>query len=449
MTNTIITPTLSRRDALKGFGLAGAAFSILPTSLRGATAPSKRVNIGMIGVGRQGYNANMRTFLGMQNVRVVAVNDVDELRLQYAKQAVDEKYGNGDCKAFTDFRELLELEDLDAVMISTPDHWHAIPALAAMKKGLHVCIEKAMTRYFGEGRAIADMAKRTGVVCRLDSECRSNAYMQRTANLVLNGYIGNVKRIEVGVPHEFQKSAGNPAVVPVPDYLDYEMWQGPAPLRPYSVDRVHSTNPKTGAWQGRPGWLRLEEYCSGMICNWGGHLMDVANQCNGTSYTGPVSVEGSGTFQNEPGGLWNSIIDFEMQYKYANGVVLDYTIEMPYLRIEGDEGWIQAHWHSKGGLKAHDMNIFRTKFKDTDVMVPKRSDKQDFISAITEGTEVMIDAEAGHRVNSQCLLGLACAKAGERLEWDPKSEKVTNSAKGEELMKHSFHRDPWKLEKFV
>ncbi|VGO17793.1 Glucose--fructose oxidoreductase [Pontiella desulfatans] len=435
----------NRRTLLKTSAVAGTAFSILPAW--GQAAPSKRVNMAMIGVGRQGTNANMGTFLGMDNVRVVAVCDVDRLRMVHAKKKVDERYGDTACKIFGDFREALELPGLDAVMVSTTDHWHAIIALAAMKKGLHVCCEKAMTRYFDEGRALADMAKKSGVVFRLDSECRSHAYMQKTANLVKNGYIGNITRMEVGVPVEFQKGGGDPAVVPVPEYLDYEMWQGPARLRPYSVDRVHKTNPETGAWMGRPGWLRLQDYCSGMICNWGGHLIDVANFINGTSHTGPVSCEGAGSFDS--GGLWDTINAFELQYKYANGVVMDYKIKVPYLRIEGDEGWIQAHWHSEGGLQAHNKEIFRTKFRETDTMVPSRSDKRDFISAITEGTPVMIDAEAGHRVNSQCLLGLATVKAGTRLEWDPKTEKVTNSAKGEAAMKETYHRGEWKLENFI
>jgi predicted dehydrogenase len=403
----------------------------------------------MIGVGRQGLNANTGTFLGMENVRVVAVNDVDRLRLNYAKQRVDRAYGNRDCKAFSDFRELLDMDDLDAVMISTPDHWHAIPALAAMKKGLHVCCEKAMTRYFHEGRALADMAKRTGVVFRLDSECRSHAYMQKTANLALNGYLGTIRRLEVGVPHEAQERSGNPEPMPVPDYLDYEMWQGPAHRRPYTLDRVHQTNPETGEWQGRPGWLRLSDYCAGMICNWGGHLMDVANLINGTSHTGPVSVEGTGRFQDDPAGLWDTVEEFQVQYQYANGVILDYKIKSPYVRVEGDEGWIQANWGGQGGLQAHDDMILRTRFKDADNLVPRRSDKGDFISAITRGTPVMIDAETGHRVHSQCLLGLAAIKAGTRLAWDPAEEKVTDSVAGEALMKASFFRDPWKLEKFM
>lgn len=439
----------NRRQFLKSSVVAGAAFTILPASLRGETAPSKRVNVAMIGVGRQGIEKNMQVFLRMPNVRVVAVNDVDRLRLKYAKDMVDEAYGSKDCLALTDFREALEVKDLDAVMVSTPDHWHTIPSLMAMKKGLHVCCEKAMTRYFEEGRALADMAKKTGVVFRLDSECRSDRRMQRAANLVRNGYIGNIKRLEVGVPHELVSGVGNSQPMPVPDYLDYEMWQGPAPLRPYTIDRVHKTDPKTGKWDGRPGWLRLSDYCAGMICNWGGHLMDVANLINGTSHTGPVSVEGTGTFPNDPNGLWDTITDFEVQYKYANGVVLDYKIKTPYVRIEGDEGWIQSNWFGKDGLQASDERLLKMKFKDSDTLVSTRSDKEDFISAITEGTPVMIDAETGHRINSQCMLGLAAIKAAARLEWDPVAEKVTNSTKGEELLKASFYRDPWNLENFT
>ena len=295
----------------------------------------------------------------------------------------------------------------------------------------------------------ADVARRTGVVFRLDSECRSEAYMQKTANLVLNGYLGNIKRFEVGVPQEMSEGFGDASPMPVPEHLDYDMWLGPAPAAPYTVDRVHRTDTATGKYEGRPGWLRLSDYCAGMICNWGGHLLDVANFINGTSATGPISVEGKGKFPDQPGGLWDTIIEFEVQYKYANGVVLDYKIDQPYLRVEGDKGWIQAHWYSKGGLQASDSSILHTKFSKEDKRVPSRSDKQDFINAIINKEAVMIDAEAGHRVNSQCLLGLAAIKTGKRLEWDPVKEVVTNSPEGEKLMKASFHREAWKLERFL
>ncbi|MCU0751808.1 MAG: Gfo/Idh/MocA family oxidoreductase [Akkermansiaceae bacterium] len=201
---------LSRRDCLKQALITGAAFTILPSRLLGEDAPSKRVNIAMIGTGRQGTQVNLKTFLGMNNVRVVAVCDVDRLRMNYAKSLVDTAYGNKDCRAFSDFREAYDLPGLDAVMISTTDHWHAIQSLMALKKGLHVCCEKAMTRYFEEGRALADAARKSGLVFRLDSECRSNAYMIKTADLAMNGYLGTIRRFEIGVPQARHPSGPTP-----------------------------------------------------------------------------------------------------------------------------------------------------------------------------------------------------------------------------------------------
>ncbi len=440
------TTVNTRRQIVHRLALAGAGFAILPSRLRGQNAPSKQVNLAMIGTGRQGVQVNLRGFFTLKNVRVVAVCDVDRLRAGHAKALVDEKYGNKDCRMFTDFREVLDLPGLDAVMISTPDHWHAIQSLMAMKKGLHVCCEKAMTLNFEEGRALADMAKKSGVVFRLDSECRSSGYMIKTANLAINGYLGTLRRFEVGVPQELTEGFGDPTPMPVPAHLDYEMWQGPALERPYSEDRVHRTDPQTGASIGRPGWLRISDYAAGMITNWGGHLMDVANFINGTSHSGPVRIEGTGTFP-DAGVLWNTITGFKVRYEYANGVGLDYKIDKPYLRVEGDKGWLQAHWHSEGGLQASDRNLLRITHPETDKQVPTRADKQDFIQAIVNGTPVMIDAEAGHRVNTQCLLGLAAIKSGKVLEWDPIAEKITNHPEATAHLTGSY-REPWDLNKF-
>jgi myo-inositol 2-dehydrogenase/D-chiro-inositol 1-dehydrogenase len=440
------TRLTSRRTFLKTAGCATVPL-LIPARILGANAPSKRVHLAMIGTGRQGTEANLKTFLGMENVRVVAVCDVDRLRMNYAKSLVDAAYGSKDCRTFTDFREALDLPGLDAVMISTTDHWHTIQALMALKKGLHVSCEKAMTRCFEEGRSLADAAKKSGLVFRLDSECRSNAYMIKTADLAMNGYLGTIRRFEVGVPKEMGEGFGNPSPMPVPEHLDYQMWLGPAPDRPYTVDRVHVTDLKTGASVGRPGWLRISDYASGMICNWGGHLIDVANLINGSSHGGPVRIEGTGTFP-EPGALWDTIIGFELRYQFANGVKLDYKIDKPYLRVEGDDGWIQANWHSAGGLQAHDPNILRTKLRDTDTRVPTRTDKQDFIEAILKGSPVMIDAETGHRVNSQCLLGLAAIKSGKALDWDPVAEKITNHPEAAAHMTGTY-RAPWDLKKFI
>jgi myo-inositol 2-dehydrogenase / D-chiro-inositol 1-dehydrogenase len=436
--NAIQLPSTTRRRALQCLAATVVAPFIIPARLFGQGAPSKKIHLAMIGTGRQGYHTNLPTLLGMPEVRVVAVCDVDRRRAEAAKAKIDKHYGNTDCKLFTDYREALEMPDLDAVMNSTPDHWHALISLAAIAKGLHVSCEKPLTRYLADGRLIADAAKQKGVVFRTDTECRSNSYMTKTADLAMNGYLGKITRFEVGVPREVEGELGNPEPMPVPAHLDYEMWLGPAPYQEYTRDRVHPED-----LTGRPGWMRILDYCEGMVSNWGTHLIDVASLINGTEHTGPVSVEGTGRFPETGSGLWNTLLAFDLHYRYANGVTLDYKIDVPYLRVEGEDGWIQAHWFSAGGLKASDPKILRTKFRDTDTRVPTRGDKADFISAIQNGTTVMADAEIGHRTNTIGQIGHIAIQRGRRLEWNPETERFTNDDEANKMLTGSA-REPWK-----
>jgi myo-inositol 2-dehydrogenase / D-chiro-inositol 1-dehydrogenase len=434
---TPMNPTrITRRHAVQ-YLAAAAAPLILPSRLFGQSAPSKKIHLAMIGTGRQAYHTNLPTLLGMPEVRVVAVCDVDRRRAEATKAKIDKHYGNSDCKLFTDFRETLEMPDLDAVMNSTPDHWHALISLAAIAKGLHVSCEKPLTRYLADGRLLADAAKKKGVVFRTDTECRSHSYMTKTADLAMNGYLGKITRFEVGVPREVEGELGNPAPMPVPAHLDYEMWLGPAPYQEYTRDRVH---PET--LDGRPGWMRIRDYCEGMVSNWGTHLIDVASLINGSERTGPVSVEGTGRYPEPGSGLWNTLLAFDLHYQYANGVKLDYKIDVPYLRVEGEEGWIQAHWNSAGGLKASDPKILRTVFRKTDTRVPTRGDKADFISAIQNGTPVMTDAEIGHRTCSIGQMGHIAIQRGRRLEWNPATERFTDDDEANKLLTGS-NRAPW------
>ncbi len=429
---------MSRRQVLLGLA-AAATPAIIPSRLLGKDAPSGKIHLAMIGTGRQAYNTNLPTLLGIPEVRVVAVCDVDRHRAQAAKEKVDQHYGNTDCRLFTDFREAIDMPDLNAVMVSTPDHWHALVSLAAIAKGLHVSCEKPLTRYVAEGRLLADAARKKGVVFRTDTECRSNSYMTRTADLAMNGYLGKITRFEVGVPREVAGKTGDPTPMPVPAHLDYEMWLGPAPQKEYTRDRVHPDD-----LTGRPGWMRILDYCEGMVSNWGTHLIDVASLINGSEHTGPVSVEGTGRYPEPGSGLWNTLLEFDLHYRYANGVRLDYKMDVPYLRVEGEEGWIQAHWNSAGGLKASDPGILRTVFRKTDTRVPTRGDKADFVSAILNGTKVMTDAEIGHRTCSVGQIGHIAIQRGHKLEWNPETERFTNDEEANKLLAGSY-RAPWKI----
>ena len=426
----------SRRRALAGIA-AAALPAIVPARLFGAAAPSQRIHLAMIGTGRQAYHANLPTLLALPEVRVVAACDVDRRRAEASKAKVDRHYGDRACRLFTDFREVLELDDLDAVMISTPDHWHALVALAAIAKGLHVSCEKPLTRHLAEGRAVADAARAMGIVFRTDTECRSHGYMTRTADLARNGCLGRITRFEVGVPREMGDGPGSPQPMPVPPHLDFEMWLGPAPRADYTRDRVHPDD-----LSGRPGWMRILDYCEGIITNWGTHLLDVAQLINGTERSGPVSIEGRGRFPEPGSGLWNTLVDFEVHYRYADGVTIDYRMDVPYLRVEGEDGWIQAHWNSPGGLKASSPRILRATLKDSDPRVPTRGDKQDFIAAIRDRTPVMTDAEIGHRTCSLGQLGHIAIRRGRRLDWDPAAERFADDPEADAMLTGSY-REPW------
>lgn len=428
----------TRRTFLKSSAFATAPL-ILPARLFGQSAPSKRINVALIGVGRQALYANLPPFLNAGNARVVAVCDVDRWRLANGKKKVDEHYKSSDCKAYADWREVLARDDVDAVMNSTPDHWHVPISLAAVRRGKHVSCEKPLTLSVAEGRLLADAVKRAGVTFRTDSECRSHAYMIKTAELVRNGYLGQVRRIEVGVPTG-DAAGGRAAPAPAPADLDYEMWTGPAPARPYCEDRVHPP-----LSYGRPGWMRCRETCEGMITNWGTHTLDVAQLILNTERSGPVSVEGSGAYPQPGSGLWSVLLSFRAQFKYASGVVLDYlTANSAYVRVEGDAGWINADWNGRSGLTASDPKILKIKMKSGDLRLPTRADKADFLHGIDCRAPTMADAEIGHRACSMGQIAHIAIQRGKRLDWDPQAERFTNDDGANALLNRSY-RAPWTL----
>jgi len=424
-------------------GLISSFPTIVPSTVFGKNAPSNRVTVGMIGVGRQGRHVNLKTMVNMEGVQIVTVCDVDKWRLNNAKKIVDSKYGDTGCRTFSDWREVIARDDIDAIMNSTPDHWHVPISLAAVRRGKHVSCEKPLTLSIAEGRMLADATAKHGVVFRTDSECRSDAYMHKIAELVRNGYIGRIRRIEVGVPRG-DKAGGKADPMPVPAELDYDMWLGPAVKKPYMVDAVHPSKSYK-----RPGWMRCRDTCEGMITNWGTHVIDVAQLANNSERTGAVSIEGTGSYPKPGSGLWNVLTDFKVQFKYANGVTMDYLIDSAgaYLRIEGDEGWLQANWHRKGGFQASDIRILKTKLKKSDLRFPQRSDKGDFIYCIRNRApnESMADAEVGHRTCSMGQLAHIAIQRGQKLEWNPDKERFVDNSEANTMLSRSY-RDPWGLE---
>ena len=440
------TNALTRRQFLKGSAAAaGAALLapiIVPASVFSAGAPSNRITVGMIGMGRQAFYSNLKSFLHSPDTRVVAVCDVDAWRLDKACKAVEQYYAKGrssntfkGCSAYKDFRELLVRTDIDAVMISTPDHWHVPMAIMAAKAKKDISCEKPLTLSIAEGRKLADTVKRYGRVFRTDSEFRSHRCFQHACQLVLNGYIGKVHTIRTGVPAGDIGCKPQPTM-PVPEELDYEMWLGPAPLAPYTEKRVHPRHSYS-----RPGWMRVRDYCEGMVTNWGTHLNDIAQWGNGTERTGPVEVEGVGKYPSD--GLWDVLLSFDIRYKYANGVRLFYKMGRPYVRFEGADGWIEADYNNRS-LKAHPESILKSPIGPDEIHLPLKSEKQDFIDAVKTRGQTLADAEVGHRTTSLCQLGHIAIQVGRKLRWDPDAERFVNDDSANRLLSRPM-RSPWRL----
>jgi myo-inositol 2-dehydrogenase / D-chiro-inositol 1-dehydrogenase len=419
--------SIPRRRFLRVSATLAAGPMIVPLSAIGAEhkpAPSERVAVGMIGMGRQAQKVNMQQFLKMKDVQIVAVCDVDSWRLSRAKEAIEAAYAKQaakgscySCAACVEYRDLLARKDIDAVMISTPDHWHTPMAIAAAEAGKHVSLEKPITRSIGEGRRLADTFKRLGRVFRVDSEFRSIEHMLRAVELVRNGRLGKLTTIRSGVPagDDVDCPYATGLSMPVPKELDWDRWQGPAPRAAYHEQRAHLPQNLD-----RAPWMRVLDYCDGMITNWGAHLNDIALWGANCERTGPVEIEGRGVYQRV-GRMWNVLRTFEVTYRFGNGLQFIYKTEKPYVRFEGTEGWIQVDYPH--GTTANPASVLNSNLGPNEVHFPLKSDKQDFIDAVKSGGRTLEDEEVGHRVTSLCHLGHISIHLGRKLRWEPHAER--------------------------
>lgn len=433
----------NRRTFLQSIIAASAAPMILPRGVLGQNAPSKKIGIGMIGMGRQAYCSNLQPFLKSPDCTVTAVCDVDSWRLEQGLQAVEKHYKAKTAKGYRDFRELLADPNVDAVMISTPDHWHVPMALAAVRAGKDVSLEKPITRYIDEGRMLADLVAKNKRVFRVDSEFRSLEPMHRAAELVRNGRIGKLLVVRTGSPREVFPEEPETVTAPPPE-LDYDLWLGPAPKVDYMQKRVHTPkNIKT-----RPGWMRNLDYCDGMITNWGTHLNDIGQWGAGTERTGPVEVKASGTFHDSK--VWNVLEKFDAWYKFANGMEMFYQMGEPHVRFEGEKGWIQVNYAASKlapeRLTASDPKILKEVIGPEEIHFPLKSEKQDFLDSIKSRGRTLEDEEVGQRTTSLCHLAHISIKlGGVKLAWDPDKETFPGHAEANKLISRPALRAPWTL----
>ncbi len=435
----------TRRDFLKKSTVAAAGTmlipSIVPASVFGKTAPSNQINIGMVGTGRQAVYANLNQgFLKLPNCRVIATNDVDLWRMNDATRIINESYSTAakkydGVKEYDDYRDLIANKDVDAVMISTTDHWHAPVTIAAALAGKHVCMEKAFSVAPAHALATVEAVKKMGVANRLDSEFRSMRLLNRGVELVHNKLIGDIKFVEVGVPGELNGSALGPQeTIPVPKELNYDMWLGTAFPKPYTMQRVH----EPGTIASRPGWLRIDDYCNGMITNWGAHLNDIALWGIKKEYEHPVKIKGSGTFDH---GIWNTISAFEINYEYADGLKLKYSIDKPFVKFHGTDGWIRIDYPNE--LTASDKKILDFKPGKNDISYEDNlTDKADFLRMIETGKPTMEPLEVGYNVYLMTMMGLISATMQTELTWDQKAGLFVNDNAANAMLTRPI-REKW------
>ncbi|HET6455100.1 MAG TPA: Gfo/Idh/MocA family oxidoreductase [Armatimonadota bacterium] len=426
---------VSRRKFIQG-SMAGMAVAGLPVWFSDSAeassgrkiGPNDTIQFGVIGPGgsKGGYRMGLgdaRAIHGIEGCKVIAACDVDAVHLQEAVKAF-----GPDCKGYKDFRDLLARKDIDAVVIGTPDHWHTIICIEAMKAGKDVYCEKPLTLTIDEGKRLVKVWRDTKRVFQTGSQQRSEGNFRHACELVRNGRIGRIKRVQTNLP---TGPTGGPfEVKPVPEDLDWDMWLGPAFKTDYVWERTHGNF----RW-----WL---EYSGGMMTDWGAHHNDIAQWGLGTDRSGPLRVEASGQAPNPGYNCYNTYPDFDIDYVYPGGITLRCTNKGENgIHFEGEEGWIFV---KRGGISASDQRLLDDPLPDDATRLYKSDNhRKDFVDCIRSRKQPICDPEIGHRSVSVCHLGnISLRLGGRRLDWDPVKEEFVNDDEANTYLSRPA-RKPW------
>jgi len=434
--------SIRRRDFIKTVSTVAAA-SGFPTvvsgsalGLNGSVAPSNRIVMGCIGVGGQG-TFNMKAFMSEPDALVVAACDVDKDHVEKARQTINERYSNEDCKTYTDFRELLARDDIDAVTVCTPDHWHGLIAIAAAKAGKDIYCEKPLTNTIAEGRALYDTVHRYGRVLQTGSHERSRPNARYACELVRNGRIGKLHTIWINLPctdphHiEIQKDVGPHPTEPVPEVFDYNFWLGHTPWHPYTSKRCHFR------------WRFILDYGGGEMTDRGAHVIDLAQLGNGTDDTAPIELDARG--EAPPGDLYNAFFNYKFECKYANGVRMIGTTATPRgVKFEGSDGWIFIHIHG-GNLEAEPKSLLREQVGPDEIQLGRSpGHHRDFLNSVITRRKPMAPVEVGYHTAVICHLLNISMQLGRKIKWDPEKDEVINDVTAQAKLYHAM-RGPWHL----
>jgi len=442
-------------------GVTGALVmpSIIPACTSKKGSPNSKINIAQIGFGRIAQVHDLPDTMRYDAARVVACCDLDIKRAREGKEFIQDWYATNrgqenyvDVAVYQDYREMLEDESIDAVIISTPDHWHARAAIDAALAGKDIYLQKPTSLTIREGRAMADIIKETGQIFQIGSQQRSaNPWPQfkKACELVRNGRIGDITEVHIGLPGD--PSGEEEPEMPVPENLNYEMWLGSTPEVYYTEKRVHPQ-----ADYSRPGWLRCEQFGAGMITGWGAHHIDTAHWGMGTELTGPVEVEAEAEFPTS--GLWNVHGDFQVKAKYANGATIYISGENPNgVKFVGTDGWIfvargnysvtasdpASQADNQKSLDASDPKILESVIGENEIHLYHSEDQHgNWLDSILSREETVAPAEVAHRSCSACLVSHIAMKLPRKLNWDPEKEEFINDDEANAMLSRT-QRDPY------
>jgi predicted dehydrogenase len=441
----------SRRQFLQTAAIL-AVPTVIPASVfgRDRTAPNERVTVGVVGLGSQG-TTDLQGFLKNPIAQVVAVCDVhdfhyrdrpwgkgptfgrkpalEKVEAQYAADKASGKYKG--CAAYADFRELIGREDIDAVVVATPDHWHALVSLEALRQGKDVYCEKPVTRYFSEGQAVYREVAKQKAIFQVGSQQRSDTKFRQAVELVRNGHLGRIKRVEVGLPQGYTQLMDDATPLPPPKGLDYEMWCGPGPALPYMRARHHRW------WRGHRG------YGGGSMMDFIGHHNDIAHWALDLDKSGPVRVEAVGWTRLKTD-IYNTPVDYEIRCEYPGQIELLIGSKFKTgVKWEGENGWLHV---TRGSIEGSDARWVPATFERGPWKAYHSNNHADnFVECVKSRKECIAPPETAHRSITPGHLGYLADELGRAIRWDSRKEEVIGDAEAQAKLMTLSHRAPWKL----
>jgi predicted dehydrogenase len=421
---------LTRRQFLQSSAVTAVPFLLTARvwAAAGEARPNNRIGVGVIGTGTQGRHL-MNSFLPHTTLQIVAVCDVDTTRREHHKKLVENFYTTRQdrdfkgCDAYIDFRELLARRDIDAVIIATPDHWHAVPVVQAAEARKDIYCEKPLSLTIREARAMVNAVRRNQRVFQTGSQQRSGREFHRACELVRNGRIGKVQRIVVGVGRP-SRWCDLPAEAMEPG-LNWDMWLGPAPVRPYN-----SVLSPRGVHTNFPNWRGFREYSGGMMTDWGAHHFDIAQWALGMDDSGPVEIIPPANPASGTG----------LRYVYANGVEMLHDAGRGGVQFIGDKGRIFV---DRGRFEADPASIGNETIGPNETQLYRSTNHyRDWVDCMRSREKPICDVEIGARTATVCHLGNLAYWNGRRLRWDPVQEQFVGDPEANKWLDHKG-RAPW------